>query len=73
MQRRTPTTAAIESIRSTMTASGVNEVSVAEATDIALEDLNARLNGTEEFTVAEMVLVGGFLHLPLTQLFAEAA
>lgn len=73
MQRRTPTTATIQHIRAGMKATGATEERIAEAADIALTDLNSRLNGEHEFTVAELVMAGGFLRLPLTTLFAEAA
>lgn len=73
MQRRTHTTKTAASIRSAMVTRGATEESVAEAADITLTDLNSRLNGDHEFAAVELVLVGGFLRLPLTELFAEAA
>lgn len=73
MSQRNPTEAIIRNIRSTMTVTGATEAKVAEAADMSLADLNARLNGVDEFTVAEIVHVGGFLHLTPTELLTEAA
>ena len=56
-----------------MTATGATEAKVAEAADMTLDDLTARLNGADEFTVAELAHVGGFLHLGMTALLTEAA
>jgi hypothetical protein len=56
-----------------MVATGADGHKVAEAADMTLTDLNARLDGVDEFTVAELVYVGGFLRLAMTDLFTEAA
>lgn len=56
-----------------MVACGATEESIAGTADITVDDLNSRLSGRTEFTVAELVMAGGFLRIPLTQLFAEAA
>jgi len=73
MSRRNHTTAASRCIRTRMTATGADGHKVAEAADMTLTDLNARLDGVDEFTVAELVHVGGFLALPIHDLFTEAA
>jgi hypothetical protein len=73
MQRRRATTATVQGIRSELVARGVTEESVAEAADMTLANLNACLDGATEFKVAEMVTVGGFLRIPLANLFPEAA
>jgi hypothetical protein len=56
-----------------MAATGADGHKVAEAADMTLTDLNSRLNGVDEFTVAELVLVGGFLRLTAHELLTEAA
>lgn len=73
MSRRNHTTAASKCIRTRMAADGVTEAKVAEAADMTLDDLNARLDGVNEFMFAELVQVGGFLHLTPQELFTEAA
>ena len=73
MHRAANTTAIIRNIRTGMTATGATEAKVAEAADMTLDDLTARLNGADEFTVAELAHVGGFLHLGMTALLTEAA
>jgi methylglyoxal synthase len=73
MSRRTHTAATSKCIRTRMAATGADGHKVAEAADMTITDLNSRLNGVDEFTVAELVLVGGFLRLTPTQLLTEAA
>lgn len=73
MERRAGTSATTRSIRSAVVANGADEASVAEAADMTLDDLNAHLDGVTEFTVAELVHVGGFLRIPINKLFTEAA
>lgn len=73
MSRRTHTAAVIQDIKSRMTATGADGNKVAQAADMTITDLNARLNGVDEFTVAELVLVGGFLRLTTQELLTEAA
>jgi hypothetical protein len=71
--RRSHTEAVIRDIKSCMNALGDDGHKVAQAADMTLTDLNARLDGVDEFTVAELVHVGGFLRLAMTDLFTEAA
>ena len=52
---------------------GSDAVSVAQAADIATSGLNDRLNGRVEFQPDELVRVGGFLRIPVSQLIKEAA
>lgn len=73
MHRRTPTIVAIQDIKSRMVTIGATEETVAEAADMNLSDLTARLHEVSEFNVADLVHVGGFLHIPIHQLFTEAA
>ena len=46
---------------------------VAQAADITLPELHSRLTGETEWTVRELRGVGGFLHVPITELLGEAA
>jgi hypothetical protein len=73
MHRRNPTKTAIQDIKSRMVVLGATEETVAEAADMNLSDLTARLNEVSEFNVADLVRVGGFLHIPIHHLFTEAA
>jgi hypothetical protein len=73
MHRRSPTCATIQDIKSRMEALGATEETVAEAADMNLSDLTAHLTEEREFNVADLVRVGGFLHIPIHQLFTEAA
>ena len=73
MHRRSPTGATIQDIKSRMEALGATEETVAQAADMNLSDLTARLNEVSEFNVADLVHVGGFLHIPIHHLFTEAA
>lgn len=73
MHRRSPTSATIQDIKSRMEALGATEETVAEAADMNLSDLTAHLTEAREFNVADLVRVGGFLHIPIHQLFTEAA
>lgn len=73
MHRRSSTGANIQDIKSRMEALGATEETVAEAADMHLSDLTAHLTEVREFNVADLVRVGGFLHIPIHQLFTEAA
>lgn len=52
---------------------GASTLSVAQAADIDHNTLRARLSNESEFTVAELVLVSGFLRTPLRNIITEAA
>lgn len=43
-------------------ASGHSLESIASAADLTTSELTARLNGAREFTIRQLVQVGGFLH-----------
>lgn len=47
--------------------------SVAQAVDMTDLELNSRLSGSVEFQLDELVRVGGFLRVPVTHFFKEAA
>ena len=50
-------------VRSAISATGNTPESVAEATDLTISTLNARLSGRTPFSFSELVTVGGFLHV----------
>lgn len=54
-------------------ACGASTLSVAQAADIDPNTMRSRLSNETEFTAAELVLVGGFLRIPLDQILTEAA
>lgn len=53
--------------------SGSDVHNVAQAADITILELEDRLNGRVEFQPEELVHVGGFLRIPVTQFMKEAA
>ncbi|WP_300345201.1 hypothetical protein [Nesterenkonia sp.] len=52
---------------------GSDAHSVAEAADITDLEMVDRLNGRADFTLEELVRVGGFLRIPAPDLIKEAA
>lgn len=52
---------------------GSNVHNVAQAADITDLELVDRLNGRVDFTLEELVDVGGFLHVSVPDFFKEAA
>jgi len=52
---------------------GSDVSNVAQAADITISGLNDRLSGRAEFQPDELVRVGGFLRIPVTQLLEVAA
>lgn len=50
---------------------GEDTQSVAKATDMHVPDLESRLHGETDFTVGELLHVGGFLHVPAHSLMRE--
>lgn len=70
--RRTPKTVA-ENVLAAIAETGATLHGVAEAAHIDLPELNLRLEGVEEFTVSELVCVGGFLHVPAQSLIEGVA
>lgn len=56
-----------------MSEAGSDAHSVAQAADITTSELEDRLTGRSEFQPDELVRVGGFLHVPVSRFFKEAA
>lgn len=52
---------------------GVDASSVAQAADITTAELEDRLNGRASFLLGDLVHVGGFLRIPVTQFMEVAA
>jgi len=68
-----PTTAGLAGeVRAEMARQGVTAASVAIATDISRTSLSRKLNGHNEFTVAEMLRVAKVLGLTLSDLIRRA-
>jgi len=68
-----PTTAGLAGeVRAEMARQGVTAAAVAQAIDISRTSLSRKLNGSGEFTVAEMLRVSNFLGLPLSDLLRRA-
>jgi transcriptional regulator with XRE-family HTH domain len=69
----TPTTAVLAGeVRAEMARQGVTAAKVSQATDISRASLSRKLNGRNEFTVAEMLRVTKFLGLTLSDLLQRA-
>ena len=60
-------------VTSAISEAGSDAASVAQAADITTSQLEDRLMGRVEFQMDELVRVGGFLHVPATRFFKEAA
>lgn len=56
-----------------MCAAGEDTHSVAKATDMQVPDLESRLHGETDFTIGELLHVGGFLHVPAHLLMREVS
>lgn len=68
-----PTTAGLAGeVRAEMARQGVTAATVAQAIDISRASLSRKLNGSGEFTVAEMLRVSNFLGLALSDLLRRA-
>ncbi|OAN35091.1 hypothetical protein A4X17_11455 [Plantibacter sp. H53] len=52
---------------------GFDVLSVSQAADMTTDQMNDRLSGRVEFDLVELVRVGGFLHVPVSQFMKEAA
>lgn len=52
---------------------GFDVLSVSRAADMTTDQMNDRLSGRVEFDLVELVRVGGFLHVPVSQFMKEAA
>lgn len=56
-----------------ISAAGIPPAKIAQAIDLTLPELSARLEGNAEFTFAELVQVGGFLHVCPSQFLEGVA
>lgn len=69
----TPTAAGLAGeVRAEMARQGLTVATVAQGADISPASLSRRLNGSSEFTVAEMFRVAGFLGMTLSDLLRRA-
>ena len=59
-------------VRAEMARQGVTAATMAQATDISRASLSRKLNGRNEFTVAEMFRVAEFLGMTLSDLLRRA-
>jgi len=68
-----PTTAGLAGeVRAEMARQGVTAASMARAIDVSRTSLSRKLNGRNEFTVAEMFRVAAFLGMTLSDLLRRA-
>ena len=63
MERRTLANTVAQNVSDAIAAAGVSPSVVAQAADLTVPALKARLVGDVEFNVPELVLVGGFLRI----------
>lgn len=63
MDRRSAPEAVAQSLSSRLAAAGETPATLAAATDIGLPAAHAILSGARDMSVAELALVGGFLHI----------
>jgi transcriptional regulator with XRE-family HTH domain len=69
----TATSAVAAKVRATMTAKGVSQVSLAEATGIPRVTLIRRLNGHASFTIEELAAIATHLGVDVASLLEAAA
>lgn len=62
-----------ENVREALSASTASPLDVAEAANVTVPELESRLDGREDFNIAELVRVGGFLRLDPADLLRGAA
>lgn len=68
-----PTTTGVASeVRAEMARQGITMANMAVATDISRASLSRKLNGTGDFTLAEMIRVSDFLNMTLSDLVRRA-
>lgn len=60
------------SVRAAVNASGVSTSTLAQAADVPSDVLEARLDGRDELTIADLVNVGGFLRMQPTRFLKGA-
>jgi len=73
MDRKPINTDIARRVSSTIISVGSDVRSVAQAADMTDLELSSRLSGSVEFQLDELVRVGGFLRVPVTRFFKEAA
>lgn len=73
MEFRAAAATVIDRLNEAIDASTVARSTIAHAADISVPDLNERLAMREDFTVAELVAVGGVLHVHPADLIGTAA
>lgn len=73
MERRTLPQAVAGNVEAAISASGALLPVVAQAADLTISQLTDRLSGAVEFNTAELVQVGGFLHVRPSEFLIEAA
>jgi hypothetical protein len=73
MDRNPITLAIARRVNLAIREAGSDVSSVSQAADITVSQLEDRLSGCVEFQPDELVRVGGFLHVPVTQFIKEAA
>lgn len=73
MTRRTPAEQTAANVKLAASAAGATPATLAQATDMPLPEMDARLSGRTPFTISELVRAGGFLHVPADSLLAEVA
>ena len=62
-----------QNVSGAITASGLSIPSVAQAADLTVSELTARLTGAADFNITELVQVGGFLRIRPSEFLGEAA
>lgn len=73
MEARAAVATVIDRLNEAIDASIVARSTIAHAADISVPDLNERLANRDDFTVAELVAVGGVLHVHPADLIGTAA
>jgi hypothetical protein len=73
MEARAAAATVVTKVAQAIDASTVARSTIAHAADISVPDLNERLAKRDDFTVAELVAVGGVLHVHPADLIGTAA
>ena len=73
MDRNPITLAIARRVILAMSEAGSDILSVSQAADITTSQLEDRLSGRADFQLDELVLVGGFLHVPAYRFMEVAA
>jgi hypothetical protein len=73
MERRSANAAVTDTVADAMTRTGVDPTSVARAADISAAELEERLAHRKDFSISELLGVGGFLRIHPADLIAGNA